>query len=122
MASPDTCVWFEIPASDLARARAFYGAVLKRDLSVNEDGPNPMVAFTDMGDSGVSGHIYPGQPAAAGAGPTVHLASPDGLDATAERVRRNGGTVVSELIPLPSGRFFYATDPDGNSIGFFETP
>ena len=121
MTSPNTCVWFEIPASDLERARAFYSAVLKRELSVREDGPNPMVAFTDMSDSGVSGHIYPGKPAAAGAGPTVHLASPDGLDAAAERVRQNGGTVVSEPIPLPSGLFFYATDPDGNSIGLFET-
>ena len=117
--STNTCVWFEIPVADLDRARAFYGAVLRRDLTRQDGGPNPMVAFTDMSDGGVSGHLYPGKPAAAGTGPTIHLAAPDGLDATAERVRKAGGTVVSDPIEIPSGTFFYATDPDGNSIGFF---
>jgi uncharacterized protein len=116
----DTCVWFEIPVTDLNRARAFYSAVLGRDIARNDDGPNPIVAFTDMSDPGVSGHLYPGKPAAAGGGPTIHLAASDGLDAAAARVREAGGTVVSEPIKIPFGSFFYATDPDGNSIGFFE--
>lgn len=119
MASPNTCVWFEIPVGDLERARLFYGAVLKRELAVAEGGPNPLVALTDMDDAGVSGHLYPGT-AAPGSGPTIHLAAPDGLDAAAERVRRNGGSVVSGPIEIPPGRFVYATDPDGNSIGLFE--
>ena len=37
-----------------------------------------------------------------------------------ERVKQAGGTVVSPIIQIPPGRFFYATDPDGNSIGLFE--
>ena len=80
MASPDTCVWFEIPVGDLERARLFYGAVLKRDLAVTEGGPNPMVALTDIGAARVSGHLYPGE-AAPGTGPTIHRTSPDGIDA-----------------------------------------
>ena len=117
--STNTCVWFEIPVSDLDRARAFYSAVLGRDLKRTDDDPNPMVAFTDMSDSGVSGHLYPGKPASAGAGTTIHFVAPEGLDATAARVREAGGEVVSEPIKIPSGSFFYAIDPDGNSIGFF---
>ncbi len=116
----NTCAWFEIPVADLERARNFYGAVLGRDMSRLDGDPNPMVAFTDMSDAGVSGHLYPGKPAAAGTGPTIHLAAPDGLEATAARVRKAGGEVVSDPIEIPSGSFFYATDPDGNSIGFFE--
>lgn len=116
----NTCVWFEIPVTDLDRARAFYSAVLKRDLARHDEGPNPMVAFTDMSDAGVSGHLYPGKPAAPGTGPTIHLATPDGLDATAARVRDAGGAVLSDPIKIPFGSFFYATDPDGNSIGFFD--
>lgn len=119
MASPDTCVWFEIPTSDLERARAFYGAVLDRELAVSDGGPNPIVALTAMDDSGVSGHLYPGTPAP-GAGPTIHLAAPGGIGAAAERVRAAGGAIVSEPIAIPSGRFVYATDPDGNSIGLYE--
>jgi predicted enzyme related to lactoylglutathione lyase len=118
--SENTCVWFEIPTGDLERARAFYAAVMQRDLAVGEGGPNPIIAFTDMSDGGASGHLYPGTPARDGTGPTIHLAAPGGLDAAAERVRANGGAVVSEPIGIPAGRFFYATDPDGNSIGLFE--
>lgn len=115
----NTCVWFEIPVRDLERARQFYSAVLKRDLVVTDGGPNPAVFFTSMSDGGVSGHLYPGKPSAAGTGPTIHLAAPDALDACMQRVWDSGGTVVSEVIEIPGGRFFYATDLDGNSIGFF---
>lgn len=117
----NTCVWFEIPVTDLDRARAFYGTVLGRDLARINEGPNPMVPFTDLSDAGVSGHLYPGAPAKAGAGPTIHLAAPDTLEKTADRVRAAGGTVVSDPIEIPAGAFFYAADPDGNSIGFFAT-
>jgi predicted enzyme related to lactoylglutathione lyase len=37
-----------------------------------------------------------------------------------ERVKDAGGQVVSPPITIPPGRFFYAVDPFGNSIGFFE--
>ncbi|XWN30492.1 MAG: VOC family protein [Devosia sp.] len=121
MTTKNTCVWFEIPVADLDRARAFYGTVLGRELNQQDGGPNPMVAFSDMADPGVSGHLYPGKPAASGNGPTIHLAAPDSLAATAERVRQAGGQVVSDPIEIPSGSFFYATDPDGNSVGFFTT-
>ena len=38
----NTCVWFEIPVTDLDRARAFYSTVLKRDL-VQKVVPHGMV-------------------------------------------------------------------------------
>ena len=80
-----------------------------------------MVAFTDMSDAGVSGHLYPGTPAAAGSGPTIHLAASDGLEATSARVREAGGTVVSEPIKYPlRGRSSTRSIRNGNSIGFFE--
>ncbi|MGR3541611.1 MAG: VOC family protein [Hasllibacter sp.] len=115
----NTCVWFEIPVSDIEAARAFYGAVLGRELRVDHSGPNPMVPLSSMQDEGVSGHLYPGTPAAAGTGPTVHIAAPAGLEDAAERVRAAGGQVLSDPIPIPVGAFFYAADPDGNSIGLF---
>lgn len=115
----NTCVWFEIPVTDVERARAFYAAVLGRELAVQEGGPNPMVPLTGMDDEAVSGHLYPGTPAAMGAGATIHLAAPDGLAAAAAKVREAGGQVLSEPIQIPVGAFFYAADPDGNSIGFF---
>ena len=116
----DAVVWSEIPVTDLDRAKTFYAEVLQAALTDQDNGPNPMAVFPHAGDTGVAGHLYPGKPAPEGCGSTVHLAAPGALEGTMERVRAAGGRVVSEAIPLPAGRFFYALDPDGNSIGFFE--
>jgi predicted enzyme related to lactoylglutathione lyase len=118
-APPNAAVWFEIPVSDLARAKAFYGAVLGADLKEEVMGGNPTATFPAAGKESVAGHLYPGKPAAAGTGSTVHLQSPEPLEAALGRVRDNGGTVVSEIIAIPAGRFAYCLDPDGNSIGLF---
>ena len=45
---------------------------------------------------------------------------PGYLEALFSRVRAAGGTVLSEPISIPAGRFAYTRDPDGNSIGLFE--
>jgi predicted enzyme related to lactoylglutathione lyase len=68
--------------------------------------------------SGVGGHLYPGKPAAAGTGPTIHLVVDD-VDAAAGRVKDAGGQVVSPVISIPAGRFAYCLDLDGNSFGVF---
>ena len=112
--------WFEIPVTDLEAAKTFYGKVFDMDLSIDTNGPNPMVTFPTGGDQmGVSGHLYPGTPSSDGS--TVHLVVPDSLEAAKARVFDNGGQVVSDNIPIPFGTFCYAKDPDGNSIGLFET-
>jgi predicted enzyme related to lactoylglutathione lyase len=69
---------------------------------------------------GVSGHLYPGTPATSGAGPTVHLIVPDRLEDACDRLTGAGGEVIGPVIEMPWGRFVYATDPDGNSIGLFQ--
>lgn len=115
----NAAVWFEIPVSDLDRAKAFYAAVLQTDLKDEAMGPVPTAIFAARDDESVSGHLYAGKPAEPGTGNTVHLAIPDRLEAALARVRDNGGAVVSEIITIPPGRFAYCRDPDGNSIGLF---
>lgn len=117
---PDNAaVWFEIPVTDMDRAKAFYGAVLQNTLTDEKDGPNPMAMFAAANQSAVSGHVYPGKPAPEGVGPTVHLAVAAPLEEAMERVTANGGSVVSPVIEIPAGRFAYCLDPDGNSFGLF---
>ncbi len=114
----NAAVWFEYPVTDLDRSIAFFNAVLDAEITRDDTGPNPMGMFpTEPG--GVGGHLYPGKPAARGTGPTVHLQSPDSVEAALERVTANGGTVVSPVIEIPVGRFAYCEDPDGNSFGVF---
>jgi predicted enzyme related to lactoylglutathione lyase len=112
-------VWFEMPVSDMARSKAFYGAVLQNELVDQEGFPNPMSMFVAKEQSSVAGHVYPGKPAADGRGPTIHLAVAAPLEEALERVKENGGEVVSPVVTIPAGRFAYCTDPDGNSFGLF---
>jgi uncharacterized protein len=116
----NAAVWFEIPVTDMPRAKAFYAKVAQASFQDDDTGPNPMAIFSiaDM-ESGVSGHLYPGKPAASGSGSTIHLAVSEPLEDALKRVGESGGKVVSDIVTIPPGRFAYCTDPDGNSIGLF---
>ena len=57
--TPDNAaIWFEIPVTDMERAKSFYGAVLRTSFMDDDPGPNPMAIFSikDM-KAGVSGHL-----------------------------------------------------------------
>lgn len=81
-------------------------------------GPNMTAVLSGDGQH-VGGHLYPGTPAKDN-GPTVHLAVPDTVEQAAARCAKAGGAVLGPVIDIPPGRFQYATDPDGNSLGLFE--
>jgi predicted enzyme related to lactoylglutathione lyase len=115
----NVAVWFEIPVTDIDAAKTFYEEVLSVALNKDDTGPNPMVMFNSADNTGVSGHLYPGKPATAGTGNTIHLHCADPLEDAMKRVSAAGGEVVSPIIPIPSGRFVYIHDPDGNSVGLF---
>ena len=120
----DAVAWFEIPVANLEKAKDFYGKVTGYPLKDEIMGPNKTAIFGYSGhedmhkSNAVSGHLYEGKPAAKGTGNTIHL-EVDNIDEALKRVGPAGGEVVSEIIPIPAGRFAYCFDPDGNSIGLF---
>ncbi len=122
MTSPQhTTVWAELPVTDLDKGIAFYSAVTGLEINKTDMDGNVMGMFKVSDDmTGVAGHLYQGKPAGDGSGPTVHLLAMGKLEEVMQRVTKAGGDVVSEPIAIPAGRFFYAKDPDGNSIGLFE--
>ena len=112
-------VFTEIPASDPERACQFYEIVLQGAATRNDNGPNPTWMLPHSAEGHAAGHIYRGQPATDGSGITAHFAVSDALTDAMERVRKGGGEVVSEVVDIPIGSFFYARDTEGNSLGLF---
>ena len=115
-------VWSEIPVSDLDAAMEFYSTVLQAEMTKDEMGPNPVAFFEKEGGAmgpGIGGHLYPGKPAQ-GVGPTIHLAIKDTVEEARERVLAAGGSSDGPVIEMPFGRWVYAQDPDGNSLGLFQ--
>lgn len=115
----NSAVWFEIPVKDLDASKRFYEEVLSISMTRDDNGPNPMIMFSDPKNAGVSGHLYEGKPASEGTGNTIHLHANEPLTDVMGRVRASGGEIVSPVIEIPVGSFVYARDPDGNSIGLF---
>lgn len=115
----DTVVWCEIPVTDLDAGVAFYSAVFDSQMEITEMGPNPSAFFPKQNEEDVAGHIYPGKPAQNGEGMTAHLHAPDTLEATVGRAQKAGAEIIGPVIDLPFGRFQYAIDPFGNSLGIF---
>ncbi|MEE2946486.1 MAG: VOC family protein [Pseudomonadota bacterium] len=115
----DTLVWCEIPVTDMKEGCAFYSAVFDSEMEIEEGGPNPVSFFPKQSENDVAGHIYPGKPASNGEGITAHLHAPDTLEATVGRAQKAGAAIIGPIIDMPFGRFQYAIDPFGNSLGIF---
>ena len=118
MADRAIVVWSEIPVTDMARSVDFYNQVFGYEMEIDNSGPNPMATLGGLMNT-AGGHLYPGKPVQDG-GNTIHLALPDSLEEGIARCTAAGGEVVSPPIAIPAGRFAYAKDLDGNSIGLFE--
>lgn len=107
--------FLEIPALDTAKSAAFYQAVF--GWNVRGDNPDHR-SFDDTPreiiGAWVTGRPIPDDP---GVVPYIYV---QGVDATLEKVKANGGEVVRE--PYPEGNLWVATfhDPAGNVIGLWQ--
>jgi predicted enzyme related to lactoylglutathione lyase len=112
-----TPTWIELAVPDLDAALAFYGAVFGWDFRT---APEEHGRYTNC--------LLRGRPVAGIAptdvsGPsawTVSLATPD-VDATVERVRRAGGTVLEgPADAMGQGRWAVVRDPVGARLGLWQ--
>lgn len=114
--------WFEIPTPHIARAQAFYEAVLGRSMRREVMGPQSELAvFAYEPGAGVGGALMTGTAAAqpSGQGTMVYLDASPSLDAALERVLAHGGKIALPRQALPPGMGFFAHihDLDGNRVG-----
>lgn len=114
--------WFEIPTTQLARAQAFYEAVLGRPMRPEAMGPSQGAVFAyDPEQDGTGGALMmgPTAPKPSGNGTLVYLDASPSLDAALQRVQEQGGQIALPRQALPPGMGFFAhvIDLDGNRVG-----
>ena len=117
--SPHAINWFEIPATDFARAKAFYEAVLGRAIETMTMGPSTM-GFLSMSPDSVGGAIVQGEGAVPSrTGTLVYLNGGEDLAPMLARVEGAGGSVVVPKTDIGSGFGFFAhfIDTEGNKVG-----
>jgi predicted enzyme related to lactoylglutathione lyase len=117
-----TLNWFEIPATDFARAKAFYATVL--DVQIQDD-PNPKSQYaylpSDPKKGGFGGAIAGGPnfvPSMTGT--TVYIDGGNDLSVPLGRVEAAGGKVILPKTAIGENRGFIALmiDTEGNKVGF----
>ncbi len=111
--------WFDLPVTDMNRAKAFYESVLQISLSSFDAGQVKFARFPDRNDAnGAAGQLIqnPGSKPS-GQGTVVYFAVED-IDAAITRIQAAGGTVVQPKFSMGNlGDICLFLDTEGNMVG-----
>lgn len=126
-------VWFEIYVENMARAKAFYEAMLEVKLEVMPPPtaemagetsmemwcfPMEMDADAAMTTPGASGMLVKAEGYGPGGGGTMVYFGCEDCAVTAARAAKNGGQIVTEKVSLGEHGFMaMVNDTEGNVIG-----
>jgi predicted enzyme related to lactoylglutathione lyase len=120
---PSALNWFQIPATDAARAKKFYETVCGVALEKLDAGPTmEMWGFpSDWRQGEVGGAIVCGEGAVPSAtGTMVFLNGGSDLQALLDRVEGAGGTIMMPKTQIgmeDAGYFAVFSDTEGNTVG-----
>jgi hypothetical protein len=111
--------WFEIPVTDLARAKRFYGSVLQAELREESMSGRKMAIFPYEQKSGVGGALLQDEALVPGAqGAVIYLNAGDDLDGALSRIEPAGGKILlgKTLISEDIGSIAHFLDTEGNRV------
>jgi predicted enzyme related to lactoylglutathione lyase len=122
----DKVVHFEIPVDDRERAIEFYRSVFDWDLV-----HIPEMQYTTVGTVPIDENQRPTEPGAINGGlmersdrtpsPVITIDVAE-IDDALKKVEAGGGSVVTPKTPIPGmGAFAYFKDPEGNTMGLFQS-
>jgi uncharacterized protein len=120
---PSALNWFQIPATDAVRAKAFYETICGVTLEKMEAGPAmEMWGFpTDWRKGEIGGAIVCGEGAVPSAtGTMVFLNGDPDLQAILDRVEGAGGKILAPKTQIgmeDAGSFAIIADTEGNTVG-----
>lgn len=118
----NVATWFEIPVTDMARAKAFYQDVLLTTFKDEAENGYEMAIFANE-EGAVSGMLLKGehyQPTQTGV--VVYLNGGEDLTAPLARAVEHGGSVLIPKTPIHDGECGYFAqflDSEGNRVGLF---
>ena len=116
--------WFEIPVTDMPRAKAFYQKLLQTTFKEESMGDYQMAIFA-ADEGAVSGMLMRGehyQPSQTGA--VVYLNGGEDLSVPLDRAVQYGGSVLMPKTPIHDGDCGYFAlflDSEGNRVGLYST-
>lgn len=117
--------WFEIPVTDMQKARSLYEAMLDMKLPVSDFGGVPHAVLSNSDHSCTSGALIsdPARPPVRGSGTVIYLHATDGVSRCVARAVEAGAKVVQPRTEIgPHGAIALIEDLDGNVIGLHEHP
>lgn len=111
--------WFEIYVQDMARAKAFYGAVFGIEFESLESGDLEMWAFPMAGEvPGAPGALVRMEGVVSGGNSTIVYFSCEDCGVEARRAASSGGRIFKDKFSIGVHGFIaLVNDPDGNMIG-----
>lgn len=122
--STNVITWFEIPVSDIDRARAFYETILDIKMTKPNVGNEEAVFFpydpnvvqaTSGRVTGILNKSATNSPS--GNGTVVYInASPD-IQTVLDRVEAAGGKIIVPRTRIPAGNIAIIMDSEGNKVG-----
>ncbi len=106
--------YIELPSTDNAAMKAFYGHAF--DWTFQDWGETYVAIHGSGVEGGFDQASHPRKPSTHGA--LVILYSDD-LEASQSAVECAGGTITQEAYAFPGGRRFHFTDPSGNELAIW---
>ena len=114
----NTVSWFELPAKDLLRAKAFYETIFGIHMGLEEISPESKMALFPAEQIGVHGAVVQSEGyTPSDQGTVVYLHGGEDLSGPLSKVNQAGGKVLKEKFGI--GRFGYIAfflDSEGNRV------
>lgn len=116
--------WFEIPVSDINRAKTFYETILDIEMVNRTDGNDEAVFFPFNPDviqatsgrvTGVLSKSERNRPSSTGT--LVYINASPNIQAVLDKVEQAGGKIITPKFSIPAGFIAIIMDTEGNKVG-----
>jgi len=116
--------WFEIPVTDMDRAKTFYESIFDIEIGVQDFNGTLMGWFPfDSNKSGISGSLikHESYKPSETHGPVIYFESDD-ISGVLEKVKSNGGKVLQEETEISPeiGKMGVFIDSEGNRMSLYK--